>query len=177
MKEESNSTDKGKKTKLKESNTSRQIVIVGVGNTLLRDEGIGIHVIRYLKRRSLPENVKLIDAGVCLFDTICSMERIDHLIIVDAAKVNSEPGSVHRFRPEELTNKHRHLSSLHQLSLLDELELLALQGKRPRWITIIGIEPEDVSWGLGLSNRLRNKLPDIAGWVIKEINNNGEHDR
>lgn len=145
-----------------------RIVVVGVGNLLLKDEGIGIHVVRELQEMHLPEDVELIDGGTSP-DLIAYTRAGDKLIIVDAARAGSEPGAIYRFLPQDLADDEASLASAHELGVVHNLKLIELSGNEPREIVIIGIEPEEIEWGTELSAGLQEKLPDIVRVVLKEI--------
>jgi hydrogenase maturation protease len=148
----------------------KRIVIVGVGNVLLKDEGIGVHVVRALQEMSLASpkgEVEVVDGGT----SPGALDRAggaDKLIIVDAARGGGEPGTVYRFAPDEVSGEPRLLTSLHDLGLLDSLRMMESLGNPPRDTVIIGVEPAEVDWGLELTPILRGKLPDVVRLVVEE---------
>jgi hydrogenase maturation protease len=148
----------------------KRTVIVGVGNVLLKDEGIGVHVVRALKEMNLAcldGEVEVVDGGTSpdAFDTA---EGADKLIIVDAARGGCEPGTVYRFAPDEVSGGPKLLYSLHDLGLLDSLRMMEAVGDPPRDTVIIGVEPAEVDWGLDLTPTLMGKLPDVVRLVVEE---------
>jgi hydrogenase maturation protease len=147
-----------------------KIVVLGMGNLLLRDEGIGIHVVDAIKEMQSPSNVELevVDGGT-LPNAPLSFEEVDKLIIVDAVQADGEPGTVYRFHPEDINLDNKALTSLHQISLLENLWLMDKFGQKPKDVVIIGIEPQDMSWGLELSTRLEQCVPQIIEVVLGEI--------
>ncbi len=145
-----------------------RIVVIGVGNLLMRDEGIGIHLIKALQEMDLPAGVELIDGGTEP-DLIAFTRAGDKLIIVDAAKAGGEGGAVYRFKPEDLAPGDKTLASAHEMGVAENLKLMALAGSEPVETVIIGIEPEDTGWGIELSPALQERLPEIVEVVIKEI--------
>jgi hydrogenase maturation protease len=149
-------------------NPPPRVVIIGVGNLLLKDEGIGIHVLEALQQTSLPPDIRLIDGGTSP-DLIAYTRAGDKLIIIDAAKAGGEPGAIYRFRPEDLAAEKGVLTSAHELGVTQNLSLMALLGNKPAQTIIIGIEPKEIDAGLELSAELQQKLPDIVKAVLKEI--------
>jgi hydrogenase maturation protease len=148
----------------------KRTVIVGVGNVLLKDEGVGVHVARALQQMSLasPEGeVEVVDGGTSP-DAFDSAEGADKLIIVDAACGGGEPGAVYRFAPDWLSQEPKLLTSLHDLGLLDSLRMMESVGNPPRDTVIIGVEPAEVDWGLELTPIVRGKLPDVVRLVVEE---------
>jgi len=158
-------------------NQTRRIVVLGMGNVLLSDEGIGVHIADAMKEVAMPRdvNVEVVDGGT-LPDAAISVGDVDKLVIVDAVKGGREPGAVYRFRPEDIKLDNEMLTSLHQISLLEELWLADKFGKKPKEVVIIGIEPEDMELGLELSTRLREKVPQIIDLVLKEVTSGSPDD-
>lgn len=145
-----------------------QIVVLGMGNELLKDEGIGVHIARALRETPFPSNVVVVDGGT-LPDVPLSFEGVDKLIVVDAVRAGEEPGAVYHFRPEDIEPDSKALTSLHQISLLENLWLMGRFSQKPREVIIIGVEPEDMSLGLELSARLQERFPQIVEIVLEEI--------
>ncbi len=142
--------------------------VVGMGNTLLRDEGIGCHVVYAMERLSLPD-VKVIDGGTCP-DVLQLLEDADKLVIVDAVKGGGTPGQIYRFHLEDITLEQKQFLSLHDMGLLDSLKLMQLWHNIGEAV-IIGVEPKEIKWGLKLSPELREKMPQIVDAILSELNN------
>ena len=141
--------------------------VVGIGNTLLKDEGVGCHVAHALERIPLPD-VEIIDGGTSS-DVLQLIDDADKLIIVDAVRGGGVPGEIYRFRPEDVTLEEEHLLSLHDMSFVDSLKLMRLWRNIGEAV-IIGIEPREIGWGLELSAELREKMPRIIDTVLEELN-------
>ena len=150
------------------NNTPPRIVVIGVGNLLLRDEGIGIHALKALQEIGLPPEVRLVDGGTSP-DIIAYTKAGDKLIIIDAAKAGGEPGAIYRFRPEDLAEEKGVLTSAHELGVAQNLKLMSLVGNEPKETVIIGIEPAEIDFGIELSAALQRKLPEIVKVILKEI--------
>jgi len=147
-----------------------KIVVLGMGNLLLKDEGIGVHVAHAMQGISSPNNVELevIDGGT-LPDAPIPFGDVDKLIVVDAVKARGEPGAIYRFHLEDVELEDGMLTSLHQVSLLENLRLMEGFGRKPKEVVIIGIEPEDIDCGLELSPNLQQRIPQIIKVVSEEI--------
>ena len=143
-------------------------LVVGIGNTLLKDEGVGCHVAHALEEMPLPD-VQIMDGGTSS-DALQLVDGADKLIIVDAVKGGGVPGQIYRFRPEDVTLEQKPLLSLHDMSFVDDLKLMRLWHNIGEAV-IIGIEPRDIGWGLELSAELREKMPQIVDTILKELNN------
>jgi hydrogenase maturation protease len=142
--------------------------VVGIGNVLLRDEGIGCHVVHALEKIPLPD-VKIIDGGTCP-DILQLLEDADKLIIVDAVEGGGTPGQIYRFHLEDITLEQKPFLSLHDLGLVDSLMLMQLWHKTGETV-IIGVEPREINWGLELSPELQEKMPQIIDAILAELNN------
>jgi hydrogenase maturation protease len=151
-----------------DSDTPPRIVVIGVGNLLQKDEGIGIHALQSLQEMDLPPGIKLIDGGTSP-DLIAYTRAGDKMIIIDAARAGGAPGTIYRFKPEDLAAEKGSLASAHELGMVQNLSLLSLTGNEPGEIVIIGIEPGEIGWGMELSVVLQQRLPEIVKVVLKEI--------
>jgi len=138
------------------------ITIVGVGNLLLKDEGIGIHIIRTLQQMDMPPDIDIIDGGTSI-DLPFYLKNSNTVIIIDAVKSGSKPGTVYRFHPRDVDIESGEMVSAHDLDLKKSLEMIRLMENQPKEITIIGIEPEEIGWGTEL-------MPEIVNIILKEIN-------
>lgn len=145
-----------------------RVVVIGVGNLLLKDEGIGIHTVKALQEINLPQDVKIIDGGTAP-DLIAYTEAGDKLIIIDAAKAGGEPGTIYRFQPRDLSEEGGEVISVHELGVAQNLRLMSLMGNEPDEIVIIGVEPKEIDWGTELSPELQPKVPEIVRIILKEI--------
>ena len=143
-------------------------MILGLGNILLKDEGAGVWVAREIEKKDLPENVEVIDGGTSSLDVLPSLKDADRLIIIDALKGGGRPGTVYRFSPsgEGFSN---HYVSLHQIGLLDALAIAERMGIALKKVIIIGIEPKEMGWGLGVSPDIEQGFPGIVDMILEEI--------
>jgi len=146
-----------------------KILVIGIGNDLLSDEGVGIHAIRELQKEPWPPNVTVYNGGVLGIDLLSLIQDHDKLVIVDAVNAQAEPGAVFRFRPEEVDCLLRNSkTSLHQIDIIDTIKIARFMGKSPE-IVIIGVQPKTITWGLSLSPELLEKLPRVLKLVRDEI--------
>ena len=153
--------------KLKESLIMSECVL-GIGNLLLKDEGIGCHVVHALERIPLPD-VQIMDGGTCP-DVVQLLEDTDKLIIVDAVRGGGMPGQIYRFHLEDATLEQKPFLSLHDMGIVDNLMLSKLWHNIGETV-IIGIEPKEIEWGLELSPELKKKMPQIIGAILVELKN------
>jgi len=146
-----------------------RIVVLGIGNLLLKDEGIGVHIAHALQGTPPPAGAELdiIDGGT-LPDAPLLFEEVDKLIVVDAVQGGDEPGSIYRFHPEDIRLDSSIPMSLHQINLLENLWMMERFTQKPKDIVIIGVQPEDMRWGLELSPELQRRVPRIIEVVLRE---------
>ncbi len=147
-----------------------KVVILGVGNILLKDEGVGIHVIHALQDSPLPASaeVEIIDGGTSP-NVLYLLDGADRLIIIDAVEGGGEPGTIYRFRAGDVEQEGKCVLSMHQIGLLEDLAMMEhMEGKRKDAI-IIGVEPKEMGVGLELSSQLEQEIPQIVKVVLEEI--------
>ena len=146
----------------------KKTIVLGLGNLLLGDEGVGVYVVQRLSELKLPAGVEPIDGGTAGIDLLPIFREAVRVIVVDAAHGSGPPGSIYRFGPEEIGKTALEHLSLHQLSLREVLQAAELLGIKPE-ITIIGVEPAQVALGLELSPSVEEALPQVIEVVLKEL--------
>ena len=144
---------------------------MGVGNLLLKDEGVGVHVVQALQKASLKGELTIIDGGTCPETFYLLPQGIDKLIIVDAVRGGCEPGTVYRFTPQDIVFRSGTVTSVHQLGLAEGLKMIAHTELNPKDVVIVGVEPKEIDWGLELSPELQDQVPRIIDLVQEEIGN------
>jgi hydrogenase maturation protease len=146
-----------------------KIVILGVGNLLLSDEGVGVHVANELMKMELPPAVTVIEGGTDGFGLLNVITEADRLIVIDAVKGAGAPGSIYRFNIDEIQScPSGFKTSVHQIGILEVISLSGLIGKTPR-TTIIGIEPKSLGIGMELSAEIKAKIPRIIELIKEEL--------
>jgi hydrogenase maturation protease len=147
---------------------SAKTVVLGLGNALLKDEGIGVHVIHALQHNSIPAEVEIIDGGTSP-DITYLIEEAHKLIVVDAARGGGEPGTIYRLALDDITSQGELTLSTHDISLFYSLRLMESLGNSPEETVIIGVEPKEIDLGLELSPELEQKVPSVIKVVLEEI--------
>lgn len=145
-------------------------LILGVGNLLLRDEGVGVHVISALRDQELPDDVELCDGGTASFDLLDTLVGRRQVIIIDAVRTGSEPGTIFRFTPEDISASREQITSLHQVGLLEILNVVEhLLDSAPEEVIVLGIEAKEIDWGLELSAEVEAAVPKVIELVRSEL--------
>jgi hydrogenase maturation protease len=151
----------------------RGTLVIGIGNNLLTDDGAGIHVIELLSQQQWPDDVELVDGGTLGFTLLEQVESAERLIVVDAAQLDAEPGTVRVFRNSEmddfLTGSRR--TTVHEVNLLDVMGAARFRGRLPRHYTLVGIQPLTVDWGASPTPVVAEaaaRAAELIGEMIRE---------
>lgn len=146
---------------------TKEILILGVGNILQWDDGIGVHIVNHILESGIEVNddVEIIDGGTSGYDLIPLLVDRKKIIIVDALKVEDKPGSVYRLKPENILDPGRTFS-LHDVGIKSILKMLELSGKLPE-VEIIGIVPEDIeTFDIGISASVKESIPKVIEQIL-----------
>jgi hydrogenase maturation protease len=149
---------------------SKRDLIVGVGNILLSDDGIGIHIIRRLEKEKALSGSDFLDMGTSSMDLGYYInENIRKMVIIDSIRSEEKPGTIFRLSPEDLVSKNKETYSLHQLKLIDTLKLTSIETDFPDTI-ILGVVPHDVStFSESLSPEILKKFSYIYDRILGVI--------
>jgi hydrogenase maturation protease len=157
------------------TSTYNHILILGVGNLLLSDEGVGVHVAQKMMEMDLPPRVHVVEGGTDGFGLINVILEADRLFLVDAVRGGGNPGSVYRFDIEDCpAEADIFKTSPHQISILEVINLSSLIGSTPR-TTIIGVEPKSLEMGMVLSAEVEAKIPRVIKLIMEEVEKNQTH--
>ena len=145
-------------------------VVLGIGNLLMKDDGVGVHAGRALEKCRLPADVDLVDGGTAGCDLLPFMAGAEKIIIIDALMGGGPPGAVYRLTAEECGEQPINCTlSLHELGILTVFNDLALlEGKTPPCV-IIGVEPAEIDWGMELTPEVAAVLPRVLELVQQEL--------
>ena len=151
-----------------------RILVLGVGNTLMRDDGVGVHAVGALADGyELPANVLVVDGGVAGLRLLSEIAAADYLIIVDAVRRGGVPGSIYRLGQEDLHPRRGPFVSAHEVGIAELLAAAEFTGRLPE-THIIGIEPlETETVCLELSSPLRCALPQVVTAIIERLRAHG----
>ena len=147
------------------------VVVIGLGNPLLSDEGIGVHLIRKLsENQDKFPSVEFIDAGTGGMNVLHLIANRKKAVIIDCVKMGKKPGAIRRFEPTDVqtTKKMTHFS-LHEADILRIIELSRQLGECPNQIVIFGIEPESLEFGQNLSKTLSDKIDLYIDTISKSF--------
>lgn len=154
----------------KKARSYEKIAILGLGNILLQDEGVGVHAVEALRKDYiLPENVQLIDGGTMGLDLLSFIEGMDKILIIDAVNIKKKPGTIVTIEDEEIPAFISTKLSVHQIAFPDVLSALRLLGITPAKMTLIGIQPKNIDTGLTMSEAVNKNFDRLIQIVIKRV--------
>jgi len=152
------------------TDSPKPVLVLGVGNTLLKDEGVGVHVARRLLTMDLPDNVEVLEGGVLGLDLLDHLEEREKVVVVDAVDGGDEPGTIHRLTRADIEEgKTRCHMSLHEIDLPQVFATADMMGIKIDPV-IIGIEPKVIDIGYDeLTPEVEAAIPEAIAMVLKEI--------
>ena len=151
------------------------VLVLGVGNMLLADEGAGVRVVEELHRLyKIPESLEVIDGGTMGMDLLPYFDDRTHLIVIDAVNTGTgKPGHTVRLELEDPPSFFRTMVSPHQLGMAEVLGVAAMTDNMPPKIIVIGVEPASMETSLELSPEVEARIPEMVAMVIKELDSLG----
>ena len=149
-----------------EKGPRERILVLGVGNLLMGDDGVGIHAVRELAKRTLPAGVDVVDGGTAGLDLLRLMEGYAKVLII---------GSILRFTPEDITTQAVDFAvSLHQTEVLKVLELATCVGQPLPPTVVYGVQVKEMGWSTELSPTVQARLDSLVGAVVEEVSKRGQ---
>lgn len=145
-------------------------LVLGLGNLLLQDDGVGVHTVEYLQENyTFPEHVDVLDGGTLGVGLLLHFENVNKLILVDAVEMDAAPGTLIRLEGDELHSSIQLKLSPHQSGIPELLAMAQLQGILPENIILWGVQPNSTQTGLRLSPIVSAQLEVLAENVVREI--------
>jgi hydrogenase maturation protease len=141
-----------------------EVLVLGLGNELLTDDGVGVHVVRMLQKEPPLEGILAAEVGTGILHAQYLLEQAAHVIAVDAVRAGDEPGSVYRFDIDQAQLNIP--TSLHELGIVGLMQLIP-EPDRPK-VTIIGIEPDTIDYGMDLSPVVQKAVPGVV-LIVREM--------
>jgi hydrogenase maturation protease len=146
--------------------TRERLLILGIGNLLLADEGVGVHAAQALLKKDLPEGVAVLDIGTAILDALPELEKADRVIVIDAVMAGKEAGTVYRIAYDDC-EKPEQIASVHGFDLSRVLAMTSRES--PPTVTVIGVEPARIEWSLELSPPVAAALDIVLRTVESEL--------
>ncbi|GIW02257.1 HyaD/HybD family hydrogenase maturation endopeptidase [Roseiflexus sp.] len=146
------------------------ILVLGLGNIIMRDEGLGVRACERLTQRyRVPDSVTVLDGGTLGLDLLPYLEGIADLLILDAINAGHPPGAIVRLENEQIPQILALKMSMHQVGLQELLAVMALRGHTPSRIVLLGMEPLLIEPGLDLSDPVLANLDRLVEAVAAEL--------
>jgi len=146
------------------------ILVLGLGNTIMTDDGFGVKVVNALSSRYRFEGpVTFLDGGTLGLDLLPYLENIKQLLIIDALDMRAAPGTISRIEGEEVPRAFASKLSVHQMGLQDLLAVAELQGHVPQKLVVWGVQPESIEMGTELTAKVEAAVEPVMAAVIDEL--------
>lgn len=146
------------------------ILVLGLGNTIMTDDGFGVRVVDALASRyRLRGPVTLLDGGTLGLDLLPRLEGIAQLLIIDALEMQAPPGTVFRLEGEEVPRAFASKLSVHQMGVQDLLAVAELQGHLPQELVVWGVQPESIEMGTELTATTAAAIEPVVAGVVAEL--------
>jgi hydrogenase maturation protease len=145
------------------------LLVLGLGNVLLEDDGVGAAAVALLRERyTVPADVQVLDGGTLGLSLLPYLQSADALILVDAVRADAPAGSLVRLSGDEVAPAVATRLSPHQIGVADLLDGARWLGSYPTWVTLLGLVPESMDLAVGLSEGVRSSLPLLVDRVVEE---------
>lgn len=149
-------------------------VVLGVGNIILADEGVGVRVVEALEREYvMPPEVSVIDAGTSSMEMLEDMSNLDFLLVVDAIAAGKTPGELVQLRGDEVPVFFRRNLSPHGIGLSDVLASLEFLSAEPKETVILGVQPISMELSTELTPTIAARVPELVAQVVDELTQRG----
>ncbi len=145
------------------------ITVLGVGNTIMQDDGFGVHVIEKMQEMKWPDNIKFLDGGTLGMGLLPYLEGTTRLLIVDAISADGKAGDFFSFAGEEVNAYFSHKISVHDLGLNDLLAALSITNKPIKETIIMGVKPAVVDLGVSMTKNIEAKIDETVEKIIIQL--------
>jgi hydrogenase maturation protease len=149
----------------------KKLLVLGVGNILMMDEGAGVHAIHeFWKEKEKYDEavVDFIDGGTFTQDIFYLFEVYEQVLVLDIVRAGHTPGTIYSLDENDLVKNEKQVLSLHDVDLLDSLDMAQMRGHRPR-LKVVGIEPDKIDWGTQMTPALVKAFPTFMKIAKKHI--------
>ncbi len=151
------------------ADSPRSLLVLGLGNLLCADDGLGVHAVESIHQRfEVPGNARVLDGGTLGLSLLSCFEGADDVILVDAIAAEAPSGTLVRLEGDEVAPAVRNRLSCHQIGVADLLDALVLLGSYPERVILLGLVPESLELDTNLSPAVARNLPNLVGRVVEE---------
>ena len=147
-----------------------KLLVLGIGNMLLTDDGVGVFASQELMKEDWPEQVTIREGGTFTQDIFYSFKGYSHLLVLDVVHCGGKPGTLYRLTEDALSKAAKQRLSIHDIDLIDSLRMAEKLFGTKSELLVLGVEPKDyVTWNIGLSDDVRAVFPEFLALARKEI--------
>ena len=147
-----------------------RVTLIGLGNILMRDEGVGVHAVRYIQENyAVPPELEIVDGGTSGLDLLSFIEGRDRVLFVDTVNFDREPGHIGVLTNGQIPALSGVKDSLHHMGLMDVLAAAQLLDKLPVRMTLIGIQPHTIGIGLELTPTIQARLKPLVDQILDQM--------
>jgi len=146
------------------------ILVLGLGNTIMSDDGFGVKVVNTLSSRyHFRGKIRLVDGGTLGLDLLPHLEDVESLLIIDALDMRDKPGQIFRIEGEDVPRAFASKLSVHQMGLQDQLAVAELQGHVPTRLVVWGVQPECIEMGTELTACVEASVDTVIAKILEEL--------
>lgn len=149
-----------------------KITVIGIGNTLYTDEGVGVHILPYLEKELVSRNindVEIIEGSTDGMRLLADIEDCEYLLIIDAINAGKAPGTIIRLVDDEIPKFFGIKMSVHQVGFQEVLFASRIREQLPKELVMIGAQPYSLELNIGLSKEMENNIPIMVDDIINQI--------
>ena len=147
-----------------------RLLVLGIGNMLLTDDGVGVFASQELMKEEWPAQVTIREGGTFTQDIFYSFKGYSHLLVLDVVHCGGKPGTLYRLTEDALIKDEKQRLSIHDIDLIDSLGMAEKLFGAKSELVVLGVEPKDyTTWNIGLSDEVRAVFPDFLALARKEI--------
>lgn len=146
-------------------------VILGLGNPLFSDEGLGIHLVHQLMLEEIASRVVLVDGGTDALSLLGIVEDAEHLLVIDAVDGDEPAGSLYSLQGGDISLRLSGRISAHQIDFQEVLALAGLRGRLPAHLVLMGVQPQSLDWGTELTSKVAGAMPRLHEAIYEQIAN------
>ena len=148
----------------------KTVTVLGIGNVLYSDEGLGVHVLPELRKAlSNREQVEIIEGATDGLRLLEPVEEAEYLIVIDAINAEAQPGTLIVLKDDEIPAFFSRKLSVHQLGFHEVLQAAKLRDKWPKEVKLFGLQPASLAFGIGMSEEVKQAIPALIDAVVEQI--------